>query len=461
MIHGTWRPAAVALALVLALPLAGQGAQKTYSVSDAKSLLKAVGPDRTIVLKKGDYKLSSAYGVDGDYVEWQDAEEGKELYLKDLKNLTIRGADGARIVGDSASAYLLCLSNSSNVALDNLRFARNVDGEAEAAAGSLYAESVQGLVVDRCFFEGPTGTAIELWESPGARIRRTTVKGAVRGAFSIMYSGDFEATGAKVLDCEGYPLVYIEESDQVLVSTTRFEGCQGGNFIEIYAESGSVEAVGFSECAFVGNTVDYFSGTSIIPYTEGCSFEDNSFGEDWAENSVAYYEDESYYYGEEEGGPAYYAHYASGLGFSYPEYWELRESGDQGRVGLFAPGGEALVIFTTVYQLPAKADPARQAKKIFADSAAALIKLLDEEADIALSIGPEGEPSDETGIMSAYYTGSATKGEGEHAEARVRLMLSEGSIHAFVALAKDPSGLESGSDADSILSSADYAPRGD
>jgi hypothetical protein len=446
-------------------PGGAQATPKTYSVQDARSFLKALGPDRTIVLRKGDYKFSSASDVPCPYASWNEVEGGRELVLSGLSNLTIRGADGARIVADCAAARVLVVSNCQGLALDNLRLVRLVKEEEGDLGGSLYAESVEGLVVDRCSIEGPTGAAVGLWDCEGARIKRLSVSGASGGAVAAVYSNGLELSGSKILDCEGYPLVYLEESDGVRISQTKFEGCSGGNFIEIYAESGSVESVVFSDCAFSGNQVDYFCGTDILPATEGCSFEDNSFDENWAEDSVAYYGDESYYgdeadYDEEsyDGGdmaPAFYAHDASGLGFTYPDYWELRESEDGERVGLFAPDGDSLVLYVTAYRIPAQVDPERQAKKVFADAAASLVALLKDEMEIDLAIGPDGDPEAETGILSADYTGAATREEGERAAVRIRFLVSGEAVRAFVALAKDDSSFESGADIDLILDSAE------
>jgi len=434
-------------------------APKTYSVQDTKSFLKALGPDRTIVLRKGDYKLSSASGASSPYASWKEVEGGgSEFVLSGLSNLTIRGADGARIIVEGAGGRVLVVSGCDGLALDNIRFARRVgDGAEDVEFGAgLFIASVRGLVVDRCSIEGPMGAALVVQDCGEARIRRLSVSGASGGAVVAVSSDGLELSNSKILDTEGYPLVYLEESDHALVSQTRFEGCTGGNFVEIYAESGSVESVLFSDCAFSGNQVDYFCGTDILPTTEGCSFENNSFDEEWPENSVAYYGDEEYYYGEGEGaGEAFYAHEASGLGFSYPEYWELEESEDGERVGLFAPEGDALILYVTAYTLPADANPERQAKKVFADAAAALVALAKDEMGLELAIGPDGEPEAETGILAAEYRGEATKGEGERAEARVRFLVSGEAVRAFIALAKDRSAFESGAAIDLILDSAE------
>jgi hypothetical protein len=454
----------LSLAFALSAAAAGAFAQSKSAqpivVSDAKELVGAIAPGRTIVLKKGDYLLSSAYGVATKYAKWNDGDDGKELSLSKLDNVTIRGADGARIVSDSGMSSIIGVYDSKNVTFDNIRFARRLKAGSEAGAGSLYAESVTGLALDRCAFEGGTTTAIELWECEDVSIRRCEIAGATSGALSASYTHGLELSSSRVSGCEGYPLIYLEESDRALFKGTRFEGSSGGNFIEIYAEAGSVDSIRFELCAFKGNKVDYFAGSKILPATESCQFDGNSFGEDWEIASVAPASDEEYYADEgaasdassADEGPQWYEH-PSGLSFSYPAGWDMKEFKAQSRVGVFAPDGKSLAFFLTAYEVPAKADPAKQAKKLFADSAAALAKALKDQAGIVLAIAADGEPYTDNGLLSADYKGQATKGDGEKAEVRLRLVVSGGVVDAMIGFAADASSLEADGEIDGIFTS--------
>jgi hypothetical protein len=469
MIRGIRRSAiaAVCLALLCLAPLAGQASKnKTYTVSDAKSLVKAIGPDRTVVLKKGDYKLASVTGVKNEYVKWNELENGREFTITGVKNLTIRGADGARIVGDSPSAYLLCVSECDGLILDNLRFARVLKGDAEVNGGSLYAESTEGLEVNRCSFERPTGVAIELWGCPEAKIKNGAVEGTTWLAFSFVESAGVELHECTVIESAGYPLVYVEDSGGLLVEATRFERCTGGNFVEIYSQSGEEVSAAFVDCVFAGNQFEYFSGTSMLPLTENCSYEgDNSFDEYWPDYSVAYVADESYYgnygygYGAAEGIPAYYADWSSGLAFSYPGDWQLEDFEEPRRIGLISPDGSCVALFVPVSE---NVDADLEPEELFALAAEDFVSYMADNANSGVSMEIVGEISDETGILSAEYRGEITfLGDGGTASIRVRLFATDGAVHAFAAVANDEYDLEPGLDLDLILGSVDYAPRGE
>ncbi|HTX74496.1 MAG TPA: hypothetical protein VMC79_16820, partial [Rectinemataceae bacterium] len=185
--------------------------------------------------------------------------------------------------------------------------------------------------------------------------------------------------------------------------------------------------------------------------TNDCSFTDNSFGEDWADSSVASSSDESY--SDEDSGPAHYDHYGSGLSFDYPKDWELQENDASARVGVFSPDGTTIVLFATAYTLPARADPESQGPALFASAAGALKKLLKDEVGVDASLTASQGPFDADGITAQDLSGTATKAQGGKAYLRVRLFISKGAVHAMIGMAKDSSSLDEGSDADSIFSS--------
>jgi len=448
------RASATALFAAALCAFAEPNSARTIVVSDAGELIRAIAPGRTLVLEKGDYLLSSAYGVASEYAKWVEAGDGRELCLSGLENVTIRGVDGARLVSDSASASIVGVYDSKGVAFDNIAFARLTPGGSEASAGSFYAEAVSGLVLDHCAFEGSTTTAVELWGCEDVSIRRCDISGATSGALSASIVGALVLSASRVSGCAGYPLLYFDESGGAVVEGTRFEGNKGGTLVEVRAEDEGADTVRFAGCVFDGNDVDYFSGSEILPATESCSFVGNSFAADWATESVAPASAKEYSAAEEE--PRWYEH-SSGLSFSYPAEWKIVEYDRESRAGVFAPDGESLALFLAAYRIPANVDLATAAKaavaKLFADSAVALAKRLKEGTGIALAIEADGEPYTDNELFSADYKGRATKGQGERAAVRVRFVASEGLVCAMVGIAADSSSLETESEIDGIFAS--------
>ncbi|MGO8692742.1 MAG: right-handed parallel beta-helix repeat-containing protein [Rectinemataceae bacterium] len=286
-----FRISILAFAALFALAAAAQGQSaagpQTFRVSTVADFLAHIGSNRTILLEKGDYLLSSGYGYKSAFVAWSDYDDGKELGIHEAFNLTIRGMDGARLVSDSATAYMLGVYGGSNVKLDNLAFARLPKEGTKVSGGTVYAEDIDGFSMDRCELSGPTTNGIELSGAKNVDIAKSSVKEANFSALSATSSDGIEVSDCTIADNDGNPLFYLEDSDHVAFANDTIRGNEGGNLIEIYATSGSVNSIVFSACRFEENQVDDFSGTSIMPEAKNCSYIDNSFGEDWASASVA------------------------------------------------------------------------------------------------------------------------------------------------------------------------------
>lgn len=448
----------LALSLVPALPAAAQSRQ-VMNVSNATELLKAIGPNRVIQLKKGEYLLSSAYGVKSKYVEWIDADDGKELSLSDLSGMTIKGVAGSRIVVDSPSAYYLDLQNSSQVSFENLVFVRKVEEDAEISAGGIYVENSTDVSLARLSFEGPSGYPLELSDSSGVTIQGCRLSSGQYGAIYAGSCSDVSVEDTEISDNEGYPLISLEECSYWDFSNCRVTGNYGMTLMEIYAESGEAESITFTGCDFSGNEFDYFAGPGPLPETIDCAFDSNSFGEDWMDVAVAPEQDYEYY-GDYEAEYATWSFGESGLETTYPTWW-YAEEGDVATQATFQDDtGEVFVAFM---DLPSKvpANPgAAQMKKLFTDAGKAFVALIKKQATITLTFSDTQEPSaDDMGLYSAYYSGEASSEDGQVMSFILRIALAQGKLYAMIGLASDEALLEPGSDASSIIDSLSYVPQ--
>jgi hypothetical protein len=404
---------------------------QVISVSDAAQFAAALGPDRTIVLRKGDYSWAGAKGVANDCLSWK-GEGGEELLISGLQNLTLRGADGARLLSESGRAPLIGLSDCRNVTFDNLRFVQ----------GGLHAESVAGLVLDRCSFEGGRARTIELWECSGVSLRRCELRGAAEGALSVSYAQGLEIRASRISGCEGYPLLYAEGSEGMSFEGTTFEGNRGGTFIESYAESEG-EPPRFRDCVFLDNEFDWFSGAHSLPSTDGCRFTGNSFDGLWASDSVA-----------PPASPELlrYSH-SSGLSFAYPAGWEVEEDREASRVAVLAPDGMGLVVLLGAYSIPSGNEDPAKAKAVFDEARQALGKLLRVELGIGLALESEGEPYTRGSLLTADFRGPATKEGGGSARSRLRFMALAGQVYALVAFTAESAPPGEAGDIDAIFAS--------
>jgi hypothetical protein len=445
---------ALALLLAAGLPAAAQNqAQKpTISVSNAIELVRAIGPNRTVVLQKGDYLLSKAYNVRNQYVEWRESETGRELSLKNLEGLTIRGGADSRIVVDSESAYLLDLSSCSKLQFDTVTFARAVADDAEVTGGGIYLDSCQDVELIRCGFDGKNGYTVEIVDCEGIKLTKCRISDAFYGALYVSGSTQVTVEGSTIRQNDGTPLISVEESSQVTFRTCLFTDNQGGTFIDIYSDYVTAEDIGFESCTFKDNSFDWFSSAQNLPTATDCSFSGNSFGEDWASNSIAPAEDQAYY---DEGGGASFLSYdfpGTGLTIQYPSDWELQEGDKTARVGIFSPDGQSFLVYSPLDVKFPEGAGAAQAKKAFDSALEAFKALFKTEGGMDADVKPlSAAATDANGLTWCGYAGSVTRAGGGTASIRLRLLASEGYVYALAALAADPAALDEGGDLDTIL----------
>lgn len=68
--------------------------KKEITVNNTKEFLNAIGSNCVIKLKEGSYDITSVEGLNlaqNDNYIYQDAYDGYELVVRDVKNLTIKG----------------------------------------------------------------------------------------------------------------------------------------------------------------------------------------------------------------------------------------------------------------------------------------------------------------------------------------------------------------------------------
>lgn len=70
-------------------------AYQEIHVSNATEFLKAIGSDRTIVLAAGEYDLSKQISLAGDHFNFRKHADGRELFIFDVDDLTIKSSNGA------------------------------------------------------------------------------------------------------------------------------------------------------------------------------------------------------------------------------------------------------------------------------------------------------------------------------------------------------------------------------
>ena len=441
---------ALLLGLLAPLPGALAQARDLRAVSSPRELLEALAPHRTIVLKAGDYELSTAYDLESSpWFTWTDAPGGRELSLQDLEDVELRGEGGARLVVSDPRLYILGLYRCKNLSLSGLSFARHpavqapgqAGEEAEAEAGGLYIVDCQGLLLSDSAFEGRNGYPLEIKGSRGVKVSRTSITGGSFGALYAAFCRDLTFEASTFSGNIAATLLSLEESRDVHFSSSTFSSNEGLNFLGVYTDKVKAENIDFSACTFARNNFDWFTGPEYLPTLTEPRFVANSFGADWAEKSVS----------PAQGGQALnaaglvdFAIPQTSLGLSFPPSWAALGGDELGIpeafLGLLGPEGQTMALCFALDKPGLDRRGALEAFKALLPTIARGSYQLDPD--------PEG---------GGDFVGWLVAGPGKKASLRLRLRDSSGQWYALLGLALVPEALGADSELRTVLDS--FGPR--
>jgi len=148
------------LAVVLVVFMAA-GVAETITVSTAEEFVDAIGSDRTILLSDGVYNLSAAdqgeFSTDEKY--WWEVEDGKQLVLQNVSNLTIKGeSPDCRIVAEPRNAYILAFVECTGITLENVTIGHTPEGA--CMSGVLFFEVCSDIQMKNCHLFGCGATGL-------------------------------------------------------------------------------------------------------------------------------------------------------------------------------------------------------------------------------------------------------------------------------------------------------------
>ena len=182
----------------LELPVGGSVTVKTVD-----EFLKAIGPDRTILLDGESFDLSTASnygGVGGKYYYWSESPDGPALIITDLSGLTIRGANGdPKAVTLSAVpryANVLAFRDCENISLSDFT-AGHTREPGSCSGGVLYFTNCHGIDLDRCRLYGCGILGLDCDGCSGVAVRECEIYECSQGGVHLA-----RTDGVRFLNCD-------------------------------------------------------------------------------------------------------------------------------------------------------------------------------------------------------------------------------------------------------------------
>ena len=199
---------------VLAEQAAAVPSGEEIAVSTVDEFLKAIGPERTIVLKAELFDLSEAanYGSKGgEYYYWRETFDGPALVIKGVKDLAIRAeADSPRETTVSAVpryADVLSFVDCENITLSGFT-AGHTKEPGSCSGGVLLFENCGGVLIERCRLFGCGILGLQTRNCRDLRIESTKIYECSQGAGSFSNTDGIAFSGCVVTDVPS-PALYL------------------------------------------------------------------------------------------------------------------------------------------------------------------------------------------------------------------------------------------------------------
>lgn len=228
------------------------------TVTNVDELIAAIKPEAKILLKAGNYELSSAesYGAqDGDYFKWCDTYDGYEFIISGADGLILKGEedDKVKITARSSYASVLTVEDSGNITLQNLTLG-HIAKPGTCSGDVLTLNSVTDGRIEDCRLYGCGVVGIDALKCKRLDIEKCEIYDCSSIAVNANQSIDIRVIDCDIHDCgEGY----------------------GGS---VFWATGTT---GFAvvDCDIERNNGNYFLYASYCPetYVLGCETEENTF----------------------------------------------------------------------------------------------------------------------------------------------------------------------------------------
>lgn len=202
-----------------------EAGEQTITVGSTARMLAAMGSNRVIRLRPGEYDLGAVTHRSEGPVQWEKTYDGEELVLEGVENLTIEAADPERpprIVARPRYAFVVRLRGAKEVTLRHL-----VLGHTEAGrclGGVVRAERSERILIENCDLFGSGTVGVSLEGVDGFHLADATVRECTYGIADIDASTDVTFTDSTFVDNEEFDLVSVKNTPRVSFRGATFRG---------------------------------------------------------------------------------------------------------------------------------------------------------------------------------------------------------------------------------------------
>lgn len=276
-----------ALALILFVVFASHlhaANGETIIASNVPEFLRAIGSNRTIILKPGDYDLSAYSGQAGASYFFRDAYDGAELVISEVANLTIRGEglQQVHLITKPQYGNVLVFEACADITLENIKAGHGPE-KGYCTGGVLKLDRCANIIVRNCLLYGSGIEGITAEQCASLQVQNTTITGCTYSIFSISECADVAFEACKFFDNVEFDLVNIRACSKVHMTNCKFRNNRASlewvhTKFFLVEESADVLA---KKCSFENNVAKHFMTSEGDVVLKKCK----QNGNNWAEGS--------------------------------------------------------------------------------------------------------------------------------------------------------------------------------
>lgn len=255
--------------------ISAQNAYKTIRVSTVSAFLEAIGPNRTIILEAGTYRLEEHRDLtNNSKIRWDDNYDGYYPSLRSIENMTIAGSETGKteILIEPLYGWVLEFLNCKNIQLRNLTMGHIEQGA--CLGGVINLIECDNIVIANCDLFGCGTVGIAAATTSRLEVNSSIIRDCSYGLLEFSNCEGISFNNTKFLKTGEFSLISFTNTHEVSFDRCEFRENFGSTLFYLDRVSSDLS---ITDTIFSTNTVkDLVNEADRITFSN-CVYKANQF----------------------------------------------------------------------------------------------------------------------------------------------------------------------------------------
>lgn len=254
---------------------------KEVVVKNTKELLENIAPNKTIILKSGDYNLLEPMINTNKYITFEEVFDGFQLVINNINNLTIKGEAIGKVnlLIHPRYANVLNFRNCDNVNISNV-VAGHYPEEGYCTGGVFTFDDSKNINIDNSALFGCGTEGVTLYNVENFTFTNSIIKECSYGIMTLSNSKNIEFNNSEFRNNREFNLINLTECTDVEFAKCKIYNNRTDN--NYYSDNylfwiDDYSNVIVNECNIYDNKVNYLTNTEENIIFENVNFSNNDF----------------------------------------------------------------------------------------------------------------------------------------------------------------------------------------